>query len=1182
MPVASSMNQIKRVSLFGAAAKKIDFRRRLENMILAVCGMVKARERRSSTGPVAAARLSTRTTSENTPAFWTCTAPPSFSFGTSTRFHAQKLARALAPADEKVFGPPPKIVPPKISPHPDWGWEDAGIMRSGRVPQLIRPDPVGPANGEHPYLRNMTRRGGGYAILRALWDAEKSERYQGERRLIFELVPVGSLTIDQICRSGQRYCDVPMNPSHWEGRDHGHGWESNKSLLSYRLIERDKAGKNWNTGFRGPKDRISLTQDGRDFIRLMLQKFGDEDDGQPEAPAPPMNRVVKGTKKSEEDEEELARWLSTAAIGAEKEFQVGNDRRKYLHRRIDDFNLFQAPALGYRLEHDSHGDGRLRTLIVKKVGMAGPSNLSSVGGLSSSLAGPLLGGIDGVSSAGPAVLPAVALGGEKLGGRQSTHGKREASAMAAERRMSAASMRGIKKPRTAASAAPAAPPKPPVVFEVPKSPSSSSSDSDSEEDEEMKKAIAASLLSSSQGQDEDRDLGEAMRLSLESASSQDGPPARFAQLSPGKSDYMWTCSGQAVGLCIERKTMRDLVGRSAKADHIRQTRRLAASPLPTALLLEGDVGTAHHQVAYGADPIPRGHGDTAIREALVLHKRCFVLLTANAFDTASCLEAWTQVIHSAVPDCPTVPLDAVTKAGDRSDREHSDLLAVLHAAGLAKDQQETIGKRFYSLDELQVAYEKCPDLQKRQLLLAPLLQVSMDEDSQGDMTAAPKTSSELFQAATAQSASTGSTRTPEAQLSLVATKGIGKDSWHWISSDVGNNMAKVAAAAAEGIVKALRLSAGRLLFFEGLEACSKGQNDPHFSVAKDAAKLCQAVVAVLALRYGITALPWRNRSKVRDFLIAIFKERCDRGRVRAVSTSWSRLPALRKMIEEWGRVAGSSVTGHEVPGLLVRDFGFEFFVFTSDPLRPPGPVEHRALPVDHRAAIHDVFRFLVRPTFGQVYKVCADVDGTGVSTLPVADGLDPWNPMEMNWLKGQSVTPDSQPFKYGEPRAATMGTCPRDVVTNAPDLNSFPKGRISPGPMWSIGHKTKILELESQTGPKVGPGTYPLPDACGKQYESDKKSIPIWSCCKKDRFPKKAREHDTGRLWDGEGKRKAQTCTAPPSFSFGTSTRFHAQKLARALAPADEKVFGPPPKIVPPKISPHPEIMKYTRVPQGC
>ena len=37
---------------------------RLENMILAVCGMVKAKERRNSTGPVAAARLGSGTTLE--------------------------------------------------------------------------------------------------------------------------------------------------------------------------------------------------------------------------------------------------------------------------------------------------------------------------------------------------------------------------------------------------------------------------------------------------------------------------------------------------------------------------------------------------------------------------------------------------------------------------------------------------------------------------------------------------------------------------------------------------------------------------------------------------------------------------------------------------------------------------------------------------------------------------------------------------------------------------------------------------------------------------------------------------------------------------------------------------------------------------------------------------------------
>ena len=53
------------------------------------------------------------------------------------------------------------------------------IMRSGVVPQLIRPEPAH-NNGEHPYLRSMQHRGGGYAILRALHDAEKSPNYAGD------------------------------------------------------------------------------------------------------------------------------------------------------------------------------------------------------------------------------------------------------------------------------------------------------------------------------------------------------------------------------------------------------------------------------------------------------------------------------------------------------------------------------------------------------------------------------------------------------------------------------------------------------------------------------------------------------------------------------------------------------------------------------------------------------------------------------------------------------------------------------------------------------------------------------------------------------------------------------------------------------------------------------------------
>jgi len=43
-------------------------------------------------------------------------------------------------------------------------------------------------------------------------------------------------------------------------------------------------------------------------------------------------------------------------------------------------------------------------------------------------------------------------------------------------------------------------------------------------------------------------------------------------------------------------------------------------------------------------------------------------------------------------------------------------------------------------------------------------------------------------------------------------------------------------------------------------------------VAKDAAKLCHALVAVLALRYGLYALTWRNRSNVKEFMVAVLKE----------------------------------------------------------------------------------------------------------------------------------------------------------------------------------------------------------------------------------------------------------------------------------------------------------------------
>ena len=165
---------------------------------------------------------------------------------------------------------------------------------------------------------------------------------------------------------------------------------------------------------------------------------------------------------------------------------------------------------------------------------------------------------------------------------------------------------------------------------------------------------------------------------------------------------------------------------------------------------------------------------------LLLEQRCYVLLTSNATETATWLASWSSVIKDTA--CEKVPLDVVKKATEISDRQHGDLLACLHATGLSKEDQEIIGRQFYSLDELQAAYDKCSDVLKRQLLLAPLLLLSMDTDSQEDPAAnsraAASISNQLFQACTAQSGdTTDPTSAPEVRLSLMATAGIRKDVW---------------------------------------------------------------------------------------------------------------------------------------------------------------------------------------------------------------------------------------------------------------------------------------------------------------------------------------------------------------------------------------------------------------------
>ncbi len=46
-----------------------------------------------------------------------------------------------------------------------------------------------------------------------------------------------------------------MKSDHFRSNDHGHGWESNKSLLEHSLIDRENGGRGYANGFKGPVDQ---------------------------------------------------------------------------------------------------------------------------------------------------------------------------------------------------------------------------------------------------------------------------------------------------------------------------------------------------------------------------------------------------------------------------------------------------------------------------------------------------------------------------------------------------------------------------------------------------------------------------------------------------------------------------------------------------------------------------------------------------------------------------------------------------------------------------------------------------------------------------------------------------------------------------------------------------------------
>ena len=78
-----------------------------------------------------------------------------------------------------------------------------------------------------------------------------SDSVHNRLRPLWFLSQNASNTIKGICRHGQQYCTDPMANNHWRGNDHGYGWESHKSLLSYKFIERT-SHRSFATGFNAP------------------------------------------------------------------------------------------------------------------------------------------------------------------------------------------------------------------------------------------------------------------------------------------------------------------------------------------------------------------------------------------------------------------------------------------------------------------------------------------------------------------------------------------------------------------------------------------------------------------------------------------------------------------------------------------------------------------------------------------------------------------------------------------------------------------------------------------------------------------------------------------------------------------------------------------------------------------
>jgi hypothetical protein len=187
---------------------------------------------------------------------------------------------------------------------------------------------------------------------------------------------------------------------------------------------------------------------------------------------------------------------------------------------------------------------------------------------------------------------------------------------------------------------------------------------------------------------------------------------------------------------------------------------------------------------------------------------------------------------------------------------------------------------------------------------------------------------------------------------------------------------------------------------------------------------------------------------------------------------------------------------------------------------------------------------------------------------------------------------DPQASKFRKPPEINFGTENRDAEKNCPGLEGYTLGKVSPGPQkydvegfwlegprFSMRPKTKTRQFVSQTPPRVAPGAYPIPSACGTQPDN-KKTLPQWSFSKSERFQTSKDRSKPGVTHDALGNAaiKFHRMNSVPSYGFGTSTRDHKKKLTPYYTPADAGPKGKPMagSISQPNLPSRKELIRFT------